>query len=99
MSIKQSMRDVDRAVEQAIGTPEEYEADKSGRSPRQVYEKSIEEVSEVAGKSEAERMATWIETTIRDERELPSGERVRTEGADICRDADESVSANDWLNA
>jgi hypothetical protein len=99
MSIKQSMRDIDRAVAQTIGTTDEYEADKSGHSPRQVYEKSIEEVGEVAGKTEAERMATWIETTIRDEQTLPSDDRVRTEGAEICRDVEESVSANDWLTA
>ncbi|WP_135851403.1 hypothetical protein [Halorussus salinus] len=99
MSIKQSMRDIDRAVRDAIGTRDEYEADKDGRSPRQVYERSIEEVGEVAGKTEAERLATWVETTIRDEEALPSAERVRKEGADICRDVDESVAANDWLDA
>ena len=34
MSIKQSMRDIDRAVRDAIGTRDEYEADDDGRSPR-----------------------------------------------------------------
>ncbi|WP_435179496.1 hypothetical protein [Halorussus sp. AFM4] len=99
MSIRQSMRDIDRAVEDAIGSRERYESDEEGRSRRRAYEKSIEAVAERAGKTEAERLATWIETTIRDSERLPSSERVRKEGAEICRDAGRSVSANDWLGA
>ncbi|NHN58215.1 MULTISPECIES: hypothetical protein [Halorussus] len=99
MSIKQSMRDIDRAVEDVIGSHERYEADKEGRSQRRAYEKSIGEVSELAGKTEAERLATWIETTIRDEEDLPSSKRVRKQGAKICRDAGHSVSTNDWLGS
>ena len=97
MSIKQSMRDIDRAVEDAVGSHERYEAEKEGRSRRRAYEKSIEAVAELAGKTEAERLATWIETTIRDKEKLPSSRRVRKEGAEICRDAGHSVSTNDWL--
>ena len=99
MSIKQSMRDIDRAVEDAVGSHERYEAAKEGRSRRRGYEKSIEAVAERAGKTAAERLATWIETTIRDEEDLPSSKRVRRKGAEICRDAGGSVSTNDWLGA
>lgn len=99
MSIKQSMQDIDRAVEDVIGTHEKYEAKKDGRSRRRAYEKSIEEVRKTAGKTEAERLATWIETTIRDEQKLPSSRKVRKKGAEICRDVGESVSTNDWLGA
>ncbi len=99
MSIKQSMRDIDRAVEDTVGTHEQYEAKKEGRSRRRVYEKSIEEVRKTAGKTEAERLAMWIETTIREEEKLPSGKQVRKKGAEICRDVGEAVSTNDWLGA
>jgi hypothetical protein len=95
MSIKQSMRDVDRAVEDAIGSRDEYEADKEGPSPREVYERTIEEVSEVAGKAEAERLAAWIENTVRDERDLPADERVREKAVEVCEDAGESVAGTD----
>ncbi|MFC4449734.1 hypothetical protein [Halorussus aquaticus] len=97
MSITQSMRDIDRAVEDAVGTRERYESERKGRSRRRVYEKSIEEVRRTAGETEAERLAQWIETAIRDGRELPSSRRVRKKGAEFCRDVGESVSANDWL--
>jgi len=93
------MRDIDRAVEDSLGTQEQYEAKKDGRSQRRAYEKSIEEVGEIAGKTEAERLAAWIETTIRDKKKLPSSRKVRQKGAEICRDAGESVSTNDWLGA
>ncbi|WP_137283188.1 hypothetical protein [Halorussus salinisoli] len=99
MSIKQSMRDIDRAVEDALETREQYEVKREGRSQRRAYEKSIESVREVAGQAASERLATWIETTIRDEKKLPSSRRVRKKGAEICRDAGESVSTNDWLGA
>src|SRR6056297_2554357 len=36
MSITQSMRDIDRAVRDAVGTRDEYESDEDGRSPRRV---------------------------------------------------------------
>jgi alkylated DNA nucleotide flippase Atl1 len=93
------MRDIDRAVEDSLGSHEQYEAKKDGRSQRRTYEKSIEEVGEIAGKTEAERLAAWIETTIRDEKKLPSSRRVRKKGAEICRDVGESISSNDWLGA
>ncbi len=93
------MRDIDRAVEDALETREQYEVKREGRSQRRAYEKSIESVREVAGQAASERLATWIETTIRDEKKLPSSRRVRKKGAEICRDAGESVSTNDWLGA
>ncbi|UPV73556.1 hypothetical protein M0R89_13525 [Halorussus limi] len=99
MSIKQSMRDIDRAVGDVLGNHGRYEAERGGRSQRRAYEKTIEEVREVAGETEAERLATWIETTVRDKKKLPSSRRVRKEGAEICRDVGVSVSTNDWLGA
>ncbi len=93
------MRDIDRAVKDALGSHEQYESKKEGRSQRRAYQKSIEEVREVAGKTEAQRLATWIETTIRDDKKLPSSRKVRKKGAEICRDVGEPVSTNDWLGS
>jgi hypothetical protein len=97
MSVTQSMKHIDRTVEDVIGTHEQYEAKKEGRSRRRVYEKSIEEVRDTAGRTEAKRLAQWIENQIRDEKKLPSGRRVRKKGAEIVRDAGHAVSTNDWL--
>lgn len=99
MSIRQSMRDIDRAVEAAVGSREEYDADKEDVSPRTAYERSIEAVGEIAGKTEAERLAAWIERTIRDEGALPSDERVREKAGEVCRDVGESPAASEWLEA
>lgn len=99
MSIKQSMKDIDNAVEEVIGTHEKYEGKKEGQSRRRGYEKSIDEVRKTAGKAEAKRLAEWIEETIRDKETLPSSRNVRQKGAEICRDAGKSVSTNDWLGA
>lgn len=93
------MRDIDRAVEESIGTHEEYGAKKEGQSRRRVYEKSIEAVRDTAGTSEAARLTEWIETRIREDGDFPSGRRVHKRGAQICRDAGHSVSTNDWLGA
>lgn len=97
MSVTQSMKHIDRTVEQVLGPHEQYEAKKEGRSRRRVYEKSIEEVRDVAGKTEAKQLAQWIENRIREEKELPSGRSVRKKGGEICRNAGHPVSANDWL--
>ena len=97
MSVTQSMKHIDRTVEKVLGTRERYEAKQKGRSRRRVYEKSIEEVRDVAGTTEAKQLAQWIENRVRDEKELPSGRQVRRKGAEICRDAGHPISANDWL--
>ena len=97
MSVTQSMKHIDRTVEKVLGTREQYEAKQKGRSRRRAYEKSIEEVRDVAGTTEAKQLAQWIEEYVRDERELPTSRQVRKEGAEICRDAGYSVSTNDWL--
>jgi len=93
------MKHIDRAVEDVLGTHEQYEAKKEGQSRRRVYEKSIEAVQRAAGGTEAKQLARWIENRIRDEKELPSGRTVRKKGAEIVRDAGHSVSTNDWLEA
>lgn len=97
MSVTQSMKHIDRTVEKVLGAREQYEASKGGRSRRRSYEKSIQAVRDAAGKTEAKRLAQWIEDRIRDEEQLPSGRRVRKKGAEIVRDADQQVSTNDWL--
>ena len=99
MSVTQSMKHIDRTVEKVLGTRERYEAKQKGRSRRRAYEKSIEEVRNVAGTTEAKQLAQWIEEYVRDEKELPKSRQVRKEGAEICRDAGHSVSTNDWLGA
>ena len=101
MSVTQSMKHIDRTVEKVLGSHEEYEAKREGRSrsQRRAYEKSIEEVRDVAGTTEAKQLAQWIEEYVRDEKELPTSRQVRKEGAEICRDAGHSVSTNDWLGA
>ena len=99
MSVTQSMKHIDRAVEDVIGTHEQYEAEKEGQSRRRVYEKSLEEVQRAAGNTEATELARWIEGQIRDEKKFPSGKQVRKKGAEIVRDAGHSVSTNDWLGA
>lgn len=91
------MKHVDRTVEDVLDAREQYEAKKEGRSRRRVYEKSIEEVRDVAGPTEAKQLAQWIEGQIRETKELPSGRSVRKRGGEICREAGHSVSVNDWL--
>lgn len=99
MSVTQSMKHIDRAVEDVLNTQEEYEAKKDGQSRRRGYEKSIEEVRDTAGKPEAKQLAQWIESRIREEETLPSSRTVRQKGAEICRDAGHPISTNDWLGA
>ena len=99
MSVTQSVKHIDRTVEKVLGTREQYEAKQKGRSRRRAYEKSIEEVRDVAGSTEAKQLAQWIEERIREKKRLPTSRRVRKEGAKICRDAGHSVSTNDWLGA
>jgi hypothetical protein len=99
MSVTQSMKHIDRTVEQVLGTHEQYETKKEGRSRRRSYEKSIEAVRDVAGTTEAKQLAQWIENRIRDDKELPSGRQVPKKGAEICRNAGHTVSTNDWLGA
>lgn len=99
MSVKESMKNIDRAVEEEIGTHERYESKKEGKSQRRAYEQSLEEVEDLAGKAEAKRLAEWIETQIRETGKLPKSRRVRNRGAKICREAGHSVSTNDWLGA
>ncbi|WP_135829116.1 hypothetical protein [Halorussus halobius] len=99
MGVEQSMRTVDRAVEESIGKRQQYRNDDSGRSQRRTYEKSLEAVDDLAGEAAAQRLASWIAETIREKEKLPPSRRVRKKGAEICRDAGYSVSTNDWLGS
>ena len=92
MSTNDAILAIDRAVEQSLGDREVYESERD-EGHREVYERAIERVSEVGGKNEAERLSTWIETQIRDERRLPDGEEVREKGAEICNENGGSISA------
>lgn len=93
------MRDIDRAVEETISKREQYKEAKSGRSRRRAYEKSLEEVRDTADTAEANQLAEWIATRIREKKKLPSSKQVRKQGAKICRDSGYSVSTNDWLGS
>lgn len=91
MSADESILAIDRAVEESLGDREVYESEQDeGRRER--YQRTIEKVSEVAGKDEAEQLTTWLENEIRDERRLPDDEEVRQKGADICSENGGSVS-------
>ena len=92
MSTSEAILTIDRAVEQSLGGREVYESERD-EGHREVYERTIERVGEVGGKDEAERLTTWLENEIRDERRLPDGEEVREKGAEICGEGGGSVSA------
>lgn len=99
MSVRELLRDIDNAVEESLGQHEQYEAKKDGASRRKGYEKAIREVDTVAGRTEARRLAEWIEAEIRDEGKLPTARRVRQRGADVVREAGHDVPTGSWLGA
>jgi len=99
MSVEQSMKAIDRAVEDTTSKRQQYRTEQSGRSQRRAYEKSLEEVNDLAGETAVQRLATWIADTIREKKRLPTSRRVRKKGAEMCRDAGHSVSTNDWLGS
>lgn len=99
MSIRPLLKDIDAAVEESIGQHEQYEAKKDGRSRRSGYEKAIREVDSIAGRAQAEQLAEWIQSEIREKEKLPTARRVRQRGADVCRDAGHSVPTGSWLGA
>lgn len=99
MSIRPLLKDIDAAVEESIGQHEQYEAKKDGKSRRSGYEKAIREVDRIAGRAQAEQLAEWVQSEIREEEKLPTARRVRQRGADICRDSGHSVPTGSWLGA
>lgn len=99
MNVEESMAEIDRAVEATISDPRKYRNERSERSQRRAYEKSLEAVDDLASEAATGRLASWIADAIREKGKLPTSRRVRKKGAKICRDAGYSVSTNDWLGS
>jgi len=99
MNVEESMTEIDRAVEETISDPRKYRNERTERSQRRAYEKSLEAVDDLASEAAVKRLATWVADTIREKEKLPTSRRVRKKGAEICRDAGYSVSTEDWLGS
>ena len=99
MSIRQLVKDIDAAVEESLGQHEQYEAKKEGKSRRSGYEKALREVDSIAGRAQAEQLAEWIQSEIRENETLPTARSVRQRGADVCRESGRSVPTGSWLGA
>lgn len=99
MVVDDSLQEIDDVVEDVFDLRTRHQAKQKAGSRRNVYEKSIREVRNVAGNEEATVLAEWIKDRIRTKETFPSGRDVRQRGAEICRENGHEVSTGSWLGA
>ena len=99
MSVKDALREIDAAVEESFDRARRHEERRNARSRRNVYEKALREVRRIAGDEGMWALSQWITKQMREEKNVPSGRRVRQQGARICRKNGYEVSTGSWLGA
>lgn len=97
--VRDRVREIDAVAQEVFDVNTRREAKETAGSRRKAYKKGIQEVTDIAGKREAEALAEWIESEIRSRERFPSAREVRKQGADICRQRGYEVSTGSWLGA
>lgn len=97
--VKDRVRDIDAVVQEVFDVASRDQAKEKAGSRRKAYKQGIQEVRDIAGKPQAEKLASWIENQIRTRERFPSAREVRKHGAKICRESGAEISTGSWLGA
>jgi hypothetical protein len=99
MTVREALQAIDESVKDVFDLGTRRQAKQKEGSRRNVYEKSLREVQQVAGDEEMETLKRWIIQSIRENGRLPSGRETRKRGAQICRDRGQSIPTGSFLGA
>lgn len=99
MPVKRELKAIDEAIDESLNVAQKHEEKQKARSRREVYQKALKEVQNVAGNTAMAELSGWIQARIREEQNPPSGRSVRKQGARICREHGEEISTGSWLGA
>lgn len=99
MSVKRELKAIDEAIEESLNVARKHEEKRTAKSRREVYQKALKEVQDVAGDTAMAELSGWIQARIREDKSPPAGRSVRKQGARICREYGEEISTGSWLGA
>ncbi|MFC6940692.1 hypothetical protein ACFQE8_12070 [Salinirubellus sp. GCM10025818] len=99
MTVREALQAIDESVKDAFDLGTRRQAKQKEGSRRNVYEKSLREVQQVAGDEEMEALKRWIIQSIREDERFPSGRETRKRGAQICRDSGHNIPTGSFLGA
>ncbi|WP_433629412.1 hypothetical protein [Halomicrococcus sp. NG-SE-24] len=98
MAISHELTEIRQTMEDELDPKAEREAERTGKSRWNVYEKTLRTVERTAEPRAMRDLSAWIKNVIRERGELPAGEEVREEGRRVCRDLDYEVEPDSWLH-
>lgn len=99
MTVREALQAIDETVKDVFDLGTRRQAKQKEGSRRNVYEKSLREVQQVAGDEEMKALKRWIMQSIRENERFPSGRETRKKGAQICRDSGHSIPTGSFLGA
>lgn len=99
MTVREALQAIDETVKDVFDLGTRRQAKQKEGSRRNVYEKSLREVQQVAGDEEMKALKRWIIQSIRENERFPSGRETRKRGAQICRDSGHSIPTGSFLGA
>jgi hypothetical protein len=99
MIVNEALRAADDTVKEVLDLGTRRQAKRNEGSRRNVSEKSLREVKQVAGDEEMEALKRWLIQSIREDDGFPSGRETRKRGAQICRDSGHSIPTGSFLGA
>ena len=97
MTVNEALQAIDDTVKEVFDLGTRRQAKRKEGSRRNVYEKSLREVKQVAGDEEMEALKRWLIQSIREDERFPSGRETRKQGAQICRDSGHSIPTGSFL--
>lgn len=99
MTVNEALKEIDDAAQDVFDLHTRDQAKRKAGSRRNAYEKSLQEVRDVAGREEMNELKEWLIDRVRNEEKFPSGRETRKQGARILRDNGYSVPTGSWLGA
>jgi hypothetical protein len=99
MTVRTALDQIDDAVKDVFDLASRRQVKEREGSRRNVYEKSLRNVKQIAGDEEMVELREWIIQYIRENEKFPSGRETRKQGARICRDSGHTVPTGSWLGA
>ncbi|WP_224270820.1 hypothetical protein [Haloprofundus salinisoli] len=99
MSVTAALDDIDDVVTETFDLQTRRQAKQKEGSRRNVYERSLREMRQVAGTGEMRQLQSWIGEYIAEKERFPTSREVRKEGARICRENGSEIPTGSWLGA
>lgn len=99
MAVSEAMENIDEAIEHVFDTAQLKDERDTAKSRKEVYEKALTELRDLAGVEAMDELRHWIVQQMEHDGAIPKARTVRQQGAKIAREHGAEVSTNDFLGA